>query len=539
MVSSVCSKCGTLLSSPATSSLDLSVDPGSRQYMLMHSNEPPGDSEKAFIRSNVSRADERMACVDEEISSLRQRLKQLEEERVCVDEYRTRNKAILLPLRWMPAELLAEIFLCTPKSHLPFLPYATDIPWVASHVSRGWRAVSLSTPSLWSPITIDYGRGYHPDSPLQLEAQIQRAHPLGLRIHFFGRMGPKPDHQIQMLELLLEHSSRWQELSICLTSKVASFLDALRDGIQISSLKRLWIEWDITDSPDGVISMDCFSSVASLTHVGLNNVLHLVKFDLPTNLTHYDVNGPWHMHTKLLKLTPFVVQAYIVLESDDNSPPGSVQSCIVLEHLQRLYTSSSEVLNCINAPNLIGLTFQIADSDSDAAVLTSVRTLVQHSACVLRRLCMIGLPRDNSTTLKILDELTAVTDLLIGVHSPDTLVRLESLVSSLTVSEVNCFTVVAPRIRSLSIGHNYHNSPIQYQDYFDMIQSRWDAENCDLAMATLALGTNSTPDSETFSALDAIRRQGFRFTFLKHLAALDEMDSWEYTSTWGFTAFFN
>ncbi|KAJ7609125.1 hypothetical protein FB45DRAFT_712214, partial [Roridomyces roridus] len=63
---------------------------------------------------------------------------------------------ILSTLRRMPSEILAEIFLWT----LP--PFAQNAnvnqsPWVLEQISGCWRAISLSTPSLWSAVCVDYG----------------------------------------------------------------------------------------------------------------------------------------------------------------------------------------------------------------------------------------------------------------------------------------------------------------------------------------------------------------------------------------------
>ncbi|KAJ7483482.1 hypothetical protein FB451DRAFT_991164, partial [Mycena latifolia] len=65
----------------------------------------------------------------------------------------------LSPLRRMPPELLGEIFSWT----LPSVQEALGrrrfqdkhSPWVFTQVCHRWRAVALSTPSLWSQIVIN------------------------------------------------------------------------------------------------------------------------------------------------------------------------------------------------------------------------------------------------------------------------------------------------------------------------------------------------------------------------------------------------
>ncbi|KAK7031763.1 F-box domain-containing protein [Favolaschia claudopus] len=524
--------------------LNLSVDPRSRQYTLMHSNDPPEDFERPSIRAAISHADERIASLDEEISALQRKLKELEEERVLVADYQTKNKAILSPLRRMPAEVLTEIF-----SHLR--PYREPVfegrqsylahgPWLPSHVSRRWRAISLSTPSLWSHIVIDYARQYYPASPLQLEAHIQRAKSLSLKILFYGAEDADSDSQMQMLDHLLEYSSRWEDLLVVFSPQLVSLLDTRSAQIKASSLKKLRVEWHGFDSQEGVISLDAFSSIASLTHVVLQThgvtqnpgpEHRFIPISFPTHLTHYEVNCPWHMHADILKLTPFVVKARIFVESVDDPLP---ESMVALEQLGWLFTTSPKILQRIHAPRLNGLAFYVAEDLTDASVLASVGALIQHSACVLTQLCFNGLPKEVSTTTQILQNLPSLADLRIICDLPNTIAveRLGALIFSLTIFEANGLNTAAPQLRTFSVAHVKHTPTIPYQKYADMLNSRLEAADCELTAATLAISNAPYPDSASLSTLTAIRRQGHNFTFLKEWDAHKEMSFWEYKSTW-------
>ncbi|KAJ6580786.1 hypothetical protein B0H19DRAFT_894069, partial [Mycena capillaripes] len=117
-------------------------------------NEPPDSSEIALVLSAISKTDAPLACLDNEISKLQEKLKQLEDERTLLSSYRTQNTAILSPLRRLPPEVLGEIFSWT----MPSVNDALDLgrfdtgansPWVLTRVCSRWRAISLSTPSLW------------------------------------------------------------------------------------------------------------------------------------------------------------------------------------------------------------------------------------------------------------------------------------------------------------------------------------------------------------------------------------------------------
>ncbi|KAF8211033.1 hypothetical protein K438DRAFT_1569716, partial [Mycena galopus ATCC 62051] len=154
----LCSKCGALATSPSREASQ-QAPPGTRHYTLLNTNEPPEDSDVILARSVISNVDTLLASLDNEISQVQEKLRQLQDERALLSSYRTRNEAILSPLRRMPSELLAEIFSYTlpPVEDVSMFECRFDIarsPWLLTHVSSHWRAVAHSTPSLWSQIVI-------------------------------------------------------------------------------------------------------------------------------------------------------------------------------------------------------------------------------------------------------------------------------------------------------------------------------------------------------------------------------------------------
>ncbi|KAF7366672.1 F-box domain-containing protein [Mycena sanguinolenta] len=189
MDTSLCSKCGSPSFSSPGPIIDVSITPETRHYTLLNTNEPPDDSELTFIHSVVSETSARLTRLDDEISKLQEKLKQLEDERATLLSYRTRNKAILSPLRRMPPEVLSEIFSWTLLPTIDALGigfHMAQSPWLLTRISSRWRAVCLSTTSLWSRIVIDYGLSDPPKnySLALVETQIHRAR--SLHIHFYG-----------------------------------------------------------------------------------------------------------------------------------------------------------------------------------------------------------------------------------------------------------------------------------------------------------------------------------------------------------------
>ncbi|KAJ7653783.1 hypothetical protein B0H17DRAFT_993610, partial [Mycena rosella] len=154
-----CHTCGAaLVAAGPDKEFEMLAPTGSteRHRELQVTSDPPLDSEYIFIISVVSCIRRRLSRHDEEISRLRTRIEQREKERTALRNDLSLHTAIISPMRRMPYELLAEIF----SLALPYHPIGTfnvqDAPWTLAQVCGRWKAVALSSPSLWSLIAINY-----------------------------------------------------------------------------------------------------------------------------------------------------------------------------------------------------------------------------------------------------------------------------------------------------------------------------------------------------------------------------------------------
>ncbi|KAJ7231048.1 hypothetical protein B0H12DRAFT_218789 [Mycena haematopus] len=234
--SSRCSNCGALSTAELMDVPDVFPAPGTRNHTLLTTNEPPEDSEStSTIRSVISKTAARLASLEDEIYKTKQKLKHLKDERTSLSSHHAQHKAILSPLRRMPPELLSEIFLSTLPSVRETWEtrkhYMDHSSWVLSHVSSRWRMVSLSIPSLWSTIAIDYSDPSITYSAAPIEAKLQRAHKL--KIHFYSHKTADSYPQIQMFRLLSEHSARWEEFNLEFISELLPLLAALRNRVPL------------------------------------------------------------------------------------------------------------------------------------------------------------------------------------------------------------------------------------------------------------------------------------------------------------------
>ncbi|KAK0454329.1 hypothetical protein EV421DRAFT_2014005 [Armillaria borealis] len=148
---------------------------------LERSNDPPLPGEVGTLRSTILDSKETAAAIDQELKemvALRKELlrdvdlleKQtsiLRQKRLALDERIRGRKALLSPVRRLPAEVLVLIFHETiefPWKRINATDdwryfdldrqFNADSPWSIASVSRRWREVALSFPELWAFINI-------------------------------------------------------------------------------------------------------------------------------------------------------------------------------------------------------------------------------------------------------------------------------------------------------------------------------------------------------------------------------------------------
>ncbi|KAJ6465221.1 hypothetical protein C8R47DRAFT_1155390 [Mycena vitilis] len=483
--------------------------PGTRYHTLLTSNQAPEDHHLPFIRSAISKSDAPLARLDDEISKLRDTLKGLEEARASLSSHRTQNKAILSAMRRMPPEMLGEIFLRT----LPSSPDTSSLlgsdmgasPWVLTMVSSSWRSVALAQPSLWSRICIDYSIKF-PYSLSLVEAQLQRSQKLN--VHFYGSEGLPSQPQIEIFNLLAQHSSRWERLSVGLTSSIARLLPAVRD--RVPSLEKLWIQWDIENNIES--DLDCFHTAPSLVDVGIYNYTRDIEVAIPLHqLTRYELNCSWRKHKGILKVARNLVEAHVDIDYDEQNWGDEVIDAL---HLRRLYVSDAAALRYLRVPVLEELALR-------AWKYEDLASLLDRSGCRLRSLAT-EVP-ESHTILKLMRKFSTVTELVVEVKVLS-LHEIKILISDLTTA------TVAPQLRSLFIGYE-ESDYLDYTAYFEMLKSRLEGENCALQTAVLAIkGTG--PSYGIIQHLKTLRRAGFELLVVEGEEANDEMRRRNFDTTW-------
>ncbi|KAJ7138256.1 hypothetical protein C8R44DRAFT_728415 [Mycena epipterygia] len=354
------------------------------------------------------------------------------------------------------------------------------------------------------------------------KAQIERAQ--SLKIHFTGHETSNSRPQIELFQFLAEHSCRWQELSIGLTSDLVPHLVGLRN--RLPSLRRLWMQWHGPESQEGVESIDCLASAPSLVDVAIFNEYRYVQTLLPAHqLTRYAIDASWEMHQDILTLAPNLVEVHILINFDDGPWPDSGE-IIDLSRLQRLFVSHKHILKYLRAPVLQEIALEVHEEEDLNHLLLDPFML--RSGCTLRRLSFSASPTTH-TVAEILRNYPSITELAI-VHTSD--MKANDLISHLTIPNSPGSATMSPQLSEISFGCYGDDSYIDYILLLQMLESRWKTKGCALKSAALLINSGTGPAPATLRGLDVLRREGMELLVLQGRDASKLMDSWVYLPNW-------
>ncbi|KAK7022101.1 hypothetical protein R3P38DRAFT_2710032 [Favolaschia claudopus] len=135
-------------------------------------NYVPSDAEVAEIRSLLAGPEENLARLNAEIEALERALIELREKREALKQPIDAHRALISPIRLLPFDILAEIFLACLPSKREALIDESKAPLLLGRICRHWRAVAYSTPALWSSIHIPWESECPPAILAKLETVV-------------------------------------------------------------------------------------------------------------------------------------------------------------------------------------------------------------------------------------------------------------------------------------------------------------------------------------------------------------------------------
>ncbi|KAK7038250.1 hypothetical protein R3P38DRAFT_3311439 [Favolaschia claudopus] len=133
-------------------------------------NYSPSDTEILQVKNFIAEPLRQLRALEAEIDELQTTIAKLTEKHEALNAYVHPYQALISPIRRMPEEILAEIFLaCLPTDRDCFM-VSSDAPILLGRICRSWRAISLATPGLWASLHIVAPPLKHKSAAPRLEA---------------------------------------------------------------------------------------------------------------------------------------------------------------------------------------------------------------------------------------------------------------------------------------------------------------------------------------------------------------------------------
>ncbi|KAJ7764665.1 hypothetical protein B0H14DRAFT_367701 [Mycena olivaceomarginata] len=435
---------------PIVLSLELPSSPDFTH--LLRSNDIPLNSDIPFIRNIISNGQTRLDELNDQIESLQAKLAQLTQTRSEIAENVRQHRAALHPVRYVPPELICEIFLLVLLSADEDSANRATVPWCLSLVCRSWRQAALSYPPLWCSIIL---HSYPTRDPLTMtETQLLRSRNLPLDISW------QTDKSVdfRLLESVVAHCGRWRTLRLnhCRTV-FRGALDWLRPAVgRLARLEKLEMVFS-----SGTLSVpDVFGTAPALREVILTDAELGVPsplINLPSSqITRYRGKHELRHQLEILEGASALVECAV--STTGRSP---LQDMVRSPNLRRLHLDNFHILNYLEAPSLDTLYSRNSWS------LRELSLFIQRCSCRLTKLTLIHC-LGSFELVDLLRELPTLTYILLESRQR----TLDALFNALTVTGAS--SDICPYLTSFLYGYHL---PVEgtspFGDSFSrMVQSR-------------------------------------------------------------------
>ncbi|KAJ7742847.1 hypothetical protein B0H16DRAFT_1423274 [Mycena metata] len=114
----------------------------------------PPDDEVAQIRALLHGPLLRLKDLDDQIANLQKAIDDLARERDGIRSFVDLHKDLISPFRRLPLDIIQEIFVVCLPMHRNCVMSAVEAPVLLGRICSSWRAISLTTPRLWSRLHI-------------------------------------------------------------------------------------------------------------------------------------------------------------------------------------------------------------------------------------------------------------------------------------------------------------------------------------------------------------------------------------------------
>lgn len=360
------------------------------------------------------------------------------------------HKGLLAPVHRLPDEILVHILhFCAIDPD----PCWTNPPWVVAHVSRKWRVVALSFPTIWGvvpPVKIsmkDKGKKFI----LRLMELLRRSGEQPLSIHISSDEDNVVDHPI--VQILITHCARWRTAVMKLS---VGDLQALTPLIRrrLSSLYSLKLAVRVPHDEDCVLGSFSIAPKLREVEIDCSWVRLLLPWEQLTKYVEQSTNP-----TGVIQVFSVSCEISYLSYCTRATPffrfrPMTLANITTFDlNFHNPRASGASMLESLTLPALTDLRVR----SSHGSLVDDLIDVIRRSKCPLQKLSIHTLPMEGGLT-KILLFTSSLTEFHCNDLIEDDMERLLAFPG---------FPSVAPRLRKLVI---QSDSPIK--ELNDMIISR-------------------------------------------------------------------
>ncbi|KAJ7457603.1 hypothetical protein B0H11DRAFT_2062778 [Mycena galericulata] len=462
---------------------------------LLESNNVPSEAERLEIQ----------AILDEDSVLLTDLDLIHEEERERILLHIQQGRGILSVVRRLPFDILFELFIR--------LRGEPKIIWLLGRVCRQWRAVTISSPALWSYIC--------PGLPLlAIATHLEKSKPCLLTINLGSS-------ETSALRLVAQHSQRWEVLILDARQR-PDMAPVLAQIHELPFLRRVDYRENTRSEPIRAFEIAPHLSEA-IVHSGTSVILPWMQLERV-----FLVYRLLDVSLDQLKLAMSLVELnlFSVVWRNIHAPaPGQKLkqpiTPIHLPRLRRLHVSEPSVLSNLTCPSLEEL---FLGQDVDMSVIP----FLERSACRMRTLSITCVLSMGSDIIPILNHTPTLFELrLIGMQG------VEELLTYLTTPPDDVQSrLPGPELHAITL-NGYHTEH-QCALFAKMMESRRESQLCPaLSVCVMASWRTGKPNHEHHNispalatTLSELRERGFEVEWLGADAGRAKFHSWESVYLW-------
>ncbi|KAK7042993.1 hypothetical protein VNI00_008731 [Paramarasmius palmivorus] len=420
-----------------------------------------------------------------EISRLRTLILTMENRSNGLRRSMEKYRSLLSPVHRMPPEILLNIFsFCCERNELDYRAPAVS---TLSTVCGRWRDLALSTPALWSSISIRFGyweeEGDALDRITKFFLERSRASPLRLTLDFTN-VAYEIEDVYPTLQALVQAAPRWASVSLTVTPPILanSVFHPIKGRLPILSHLEL-VPADTGELDDPVEGLELFSDCPALRSVKLSPVVVTEPVSLPfqritfLELYYSDAENAIMFLNRFPNLTKITFS---------HVGGGSAEEHVFLNarHLLVIATECTDVMFPLEYTTLCMLSSFDIRGDSGVAVPTHwedwdpapLHTFLARSACNLTSLRLSWLPIQDTEAMSLLQNMASLTSLQLDEYrtpSPNVIVTT-SFLMCLAVDHGSSSATSAlflPRLVDLRL--SVHRAGLDINALVRAVSTRW------------------------------------------------------------------